>query len=155
MDRDILALDLREDKINFKNCQRCGNEFKSRNGNGGKPQRFCSTACRQAFHSQRSQRSPTCTLPTLVPAVIDQPKPENAPRATPEPSEDFDWNDTESVVLTEQRETAIYWNPNGDLVIRQKCWPDDDVWVVISKSSVDQFLDKLTDICGIPSFGGP
>jgi hypothetical protein len=75
----------------------------------------------------------------LLPAVIEPPKQENAPRATPEPSGDFDWNDGDSVVLTEQRETAIYWNPNGDLVIRQKCWPDDDVWVVISKGSVDQF----------------
>ena len=103
------------------------------------PNGFARPIADNAFHkdAQRSQRSPTCTLPTLLPAVIDQPKPENAPRATPEPSGDFDWNDTDSVVLTEQPETAVYWNPNGDLVIRQRRWPDDDVFVVITESWVD------------------
>ena len=152
MDGDLLAPKLSGRKTN---CEQCGNEFEPRNGSGGKPQRFCSTACRQAFHSQRSQRSPTCSAATLLPAVIEPPKPQNAPQATPEPSEDFDWSDTESVVLSEQRETAIYWNASGELVIRQKCWPDDDVWVVITDGQVDRFLDKLTDICGIPSIGKP
>ena len=163
MDRDVLAFDLRECKTNCKTCERCGNEFAPRNGNGGKPQRFCSTDCRRLFqNAERSQRGtnaqptpPTRNAATLLPAVIDRPKPENAPQATPEPSEDFDWSDTESVVLSEQRETAIYWNASGELVIRQKCWPDDDVWVVITEGQVDRFLDKLTDICGIPSIGKP
>jgi hypothetical protein len=148
MDGDVLALDLSERKINYKTCEHCGSEFPPRNGSGGSRQRFCSSDCRGLFHkSQRSQRAPACT---------PQPKPENAPRATQEPSGDFSWDDAEAVVLHEQPETAVYWNPNGDLVIRQRRhWPDDDVWVVITGDSVDRFLDKLTDICGIPSVGGP
>jgi hypothetical protein len=94
--------------------------------------------------------APTRTNAHRLPDVIPQPKPENAPPAT-----DFNWDDAEAVVLHEQPETAVYWNPNGDLVIRQRRWPEDDVFVVITESSVDRFLDKLTDICGIPSMGKP
>ena len=157
MDGDVLALDLSERKqIDFKTCEGCGNKFQPRNGSGGSAQRFCSADCRGSFHkSQRSQRAPACNEQTLLPAVIEPPESENEPQATPEPSGDFDWNDTDRVVLTEQRETAIYWNTNGDLVIRQARWPDDDVWVIITEGSVDRFLDKLTDICGIPSMGKP
>lgn len=47
-------------------CDQCGNEFKPRHGSGGKPQRFCSTKCRLAFHSegQRPQHAPTCDTVT-------------------------------------------------------------------------------------------
>ena len=68
---------------------------------------------------------------------------------------DFDWSDPESLVLSEQPETAIYWNPRGELVIRQRRWPDDDSILFISASNVGQFVDRLTDIVGIPSMGGP
>ena len=64
---------------------------------------------------------------------------------------DFDWSDPESLVLSEQPETAIYWNPRGELVIRQRRWPDDDSILFISASNVGQFVDRLTDIVGIPS----
>jgi hypothetical protein len=59
------------------------------------------------------------------------------------------------VILPEQPATACYFNPKGDLVIRQRNWPDGDSLILISANMVDQFLDKLTDACGIPSFGGP
>ena len=49
----------------------------------------------------------------------------------------------------EQRKTAAYWNPNGDLVIRQKNWPDEDSFVIISADRVGDFIDKLTDVIGI------
>jgi hypothetical protein len=163
MDGDVLALDLSDCKTNFKTCEQCGNEFEPRNGNGGKPQRFCSTDCRRLFQNgQRSQRGtnaqqtpPTRNAATSPPVVIGQPKPENAPAATPEPSGDFDWNDAEAVVLHEQPATAVYFNKEGSLVIRQRRWPDDDAFIYIAETSIADFLDKLTDICGIPSFGGP
>jgi len=148
MDGDLLAPKLSGRKTN---CEQCGNEFEPRNGSGGKPQRFCSTACRQAFHSQRSQRSPTCSAATLLPAVIEPPKPQNAPQATPEPSEDFDWNKDDSVILHEQPATAVYFNKEGSLVIRQRRWPDDDSFIYIAESSIADFLDRLTDACGVPS----
>jgi hypothetical protein len=39
------------------------------------------------------------------------------------------------------------------LVIRQRCWPDDDALIFIAADSVDRFIDKLTDVMGIPSAG--
>lgn len=80
--------------------------------------------------------------PTKVPAVV----PDNRK---------FDWNDDDSVVLHEQPETAIYWNPHGALVIRQRAsWNEyDDPFVVVAANNVHDFLDRLTDICGIPSAG--
>jgi hypothetical protein len=144
-------------------CEQCGNEFQPRK-HGGEPQRFCSTECRRLF--QKDKRCPQLrataqqppqprTLPTLLPALIEPPKPENAPQATPEPSEDFDWNkDDSSIILREQPATAVYFNKEGSLVIRQHRWPDDDIFIYIAESSIGDFLDKLTDICGVPSFSG-
>jgi hypothetical protein len=70
---------------NKPRCDQCGEPFEPRTGNGGKPQRFCSSECRIAFHNepQRGQRSPTCIASTTLPAVIP-PKPKDAPQATPE-----------------------------------------------------------------------
>jgi hypothetical protein len=84
-------------------------------------------------------------------AVIDPPAPK--PSADAPEAKDFDWNDTESVVLHEQPATACYFNEDGGLVIRQRRWPDDDSWVVIAADQIDTFVDKLTDIIGIPSVG--
>jgi hypothetical protein len=124
-------------------CERCGERFMPRSRPGGRPRRFCSPACRIASH--RNEANVTSEANVTA----------NVTSTTPEPSGDFDWDDAEAVVLHEQPETAVYWNPNGDLVIRQRRWPDDDVFVVITEGSVDRFLDRLTDICGIPSVGGP
>jgi hypothetical protein len=70
-------------------CDQCGKPFEPRTGNGGKPQRFCSSECRIAFHSepQRGQRSPTCIAQNL-PAVLDRPKLQDAPAAI---GEDYCW----------------------------------------------------------------
>jgi hypothetical protein len=99
-----------------------------------------------------------CCLPrpacTLLPAVIDPPEPK-APANAPEANLDFDWGDVDGETLAEQHETAIYWNPKGDLVIRQRSWLDDDSLIFISRTNVDEFLDKLCDVVGIPSFGKP
>ncbi len=70
-----------------------------------------------------------------------------------ETSEDFDWSDDDAVVIREQPETAIYYNQRGGLVIRQRNWPDDDVYVYFNAEVIDVFIDKLTDIVGIPSVG--
>jgi hypothetical protein len=59
------------------------------------------------------------------------------------------------VILPEQPATAVYFNPRGELVIRQKRWPDDDSFIYIAPDFVSEFIDKLCDIIGIPSVGGP
>jgi hypothetical protein len=132
-------------------CEQCGKPFERRKHGGGSPQRFCSQDCRSAFHSdaQRGERSPACTLEA---AVID-PAPEKSPEDAPEGNSEFDWNDTESVVLHEQPRTAVYWNTDGQLIIRQYNWPDDDSVILIASNSIDEFIDKLTDLCGVPSVG--
>lgn len=69
--------------------------------------------------------------------------------------EEFNWDDGDSIVLTEQYATAIYFNPAGELVIRQRRWPDEDQFIFINRGFTDTFIDRLTDALGIPSFGGP
>jgi len=135
---------------NHKSCQHCGQRFTPRIG--GKPQLFCSVDCRRAFHDkpQRDNVHVSYSGSTTLPAVIQPLVSENAPAS---PTTDFDWSDVDAVVLAEQPETAVYWNPNGDLVIRQRHWPDDDSLIFISRTNVDEFVDKLCDVVGIPSVG--
>lgn len=165
-------------------CESCQGLFVPRSGSGGKPQRFCSEKCRRSFHAGASPTpSPTPKAgvgdsevghigaqpkkPTLALAcgnVVapstdpDEDFPPGYPFDPPQPcGEEFDWSDRDSIVLQEQRRTAIYWNLNGDLVIRQeKDWNDnDDCFIVISSGNLQAFIDRLCDMAGIPSFGGP
>jgi hypothetical protein len=147
---DLLPI---EPDSNSRTCEQCGVEFSPRAGSGGAPQRFCSPQCRSAFHSDagpNAQRSPTCSAQTTLPAVT-QPAEKGKPASE---GTDFNWNrDDDSVVLRHQPETAVYFNQHGALVIRQHGWPDDDSYVVIGAECIDRFIDKLTDIVGIQSFG--
>lgn len=136
-------------------CEQCREPFKPRKG--GKPQRFCSEPCRMAFHAEVREAGKavteanraTCTLQTVNPH-LPEPKPTPAPTG-----EDFDWLNDNSVVLREQPETAVYFNADRALVIRQRAaWnQEDDPFVFISPANIGEFLDKLTDICGVPSVG--
>ena len=135
-----------------KICEQCAKPFEPRSRSGGKPQRFCSPPCRAAYHAserQRGQRSPTLDAPSTLPAVI-QPEPEPAPAVD---THEFSWLENDSIVLREQPETAIYWNPYGALVIRQCGYPDDDRCVFITSENIQAFIDRLTDIVGVPSKG--
>jgi hypothetical protein len=67
----------------------------------------------------------------------------------------FDWSG-ENVVIREQPAKAIYFNPEGALVIRQKATDDyqiGDPFVYIGAGHIEAFLDKLCDLCGVPSVG--
>jgi hypothetical protein len=70
---------------------------------------------------------------------------------------DFDWFSDDSIVLRPQLAVAIYQNERGGLVIRQeRNWDEDnDTFIVISPENISAFIDKITDVAGIPSFGGP
>jgi hypothetical protein len=69
--------------------------------------------------------------------------------------DDFDWHDDDSVVLRHQPAVAIYRNNAGGVTIRQeRSWDqDEDVTIYIDRDNIPAFIDKLTDICGIPSAG--
>jgi hypothetical protein len=34
-------------------------------------------------------------------------------------------------------------------------YEDEDVIIAIASENVAEFLDKITDVCGVPSFGRP
>jgi hypothetical protein len=57
--------------------------------------------------------------------------------------DDFDWNTDDSIVLREQRATAVYHNRLGELIIRQKAaWDDErDTFVYITSENVTAFLE--------------
>jgi hypothetical protein len=93
-----------------------------------------------------SQHSPTCSGEGQ-PTAVTPPAKKDEPEAT---GKDFDWiKDDDNIVLRDQPETAVYFNPQGGLVIRQQCWPDDDVVVIINPECINRFIGKLKDIVGI------
>jgi hypothetical protein len=59
--------------------------------------------------------------------------------------EDFNWHDDPSVVLKSQPATAIYYNPNGCIVIRQeRSWAEDsDPFVYITPENAVTFMEAL------------
>ena len=80
-----------------------------------------------------------------------------APRAVPDGGgDDFgSWRTNPNVVVKSQQAIAIYFNNDGDLVIRQeRDWcNDEDLVVWISESFQQAFLDKLCDVMGVPTLG--
>jgi hypothetical protein len=134
---------------NFKTCEQCQLQFAPRSKSGGRPQRFCSPQCRGAFHSGANvsqRRSPHVGLPAIIETPVAKQPPNESTAFV------FDWNG-DDVILAEQQAVAVYWNPRGDLVIRQQAWMDDDSIVLIAKNNVAEFIDKLCDVAGIPSVG--
>jgi hypothetical protein len=57
--------------------------------------------------------------------------------------------------LREQQSIAIYRNKYDALVIRQeRRWDEDeDTCIIITPENIDTFIDRLTDVAGIPSVG--
>jgi hypothetical protein len=51
---------------------------------------------------------------------------------------DFNWRDTDAVVVRQQDAIAVYGNPAGDLVIRRRqAWDEnEDVWIVVARTQV-------------------
>ena len=127
-------------------CEQCGTILVPRAKSGGSPQRFCSTKCRQAYPAQ-----------ACLPAIVDPPKPAEKPKPVEDDSDRFNWNDDESVVLHHQPAIACYINRAGWLTIRQeRSWDEnEDTIIAIAPENVAEFIDKLTDVVGIPSVGGP
>jgi hypothetical protein len=109
------------------------------------------------FDLDVEQPAPSPCLPTVIdlkPERIDNDRPSAEARRQ---SEEFDWNTDPSIVLHEQRRTAVYFNPGGSLVIRQqKDWDEEqDPFLLIAPENAVKFLDAVCDVFGIPSFGGP
>jgi hypothetical protein len=75
-------------------CENCGTTFKRRKRSGGKPQKFCSTDCRKAFHASRNgnvgQRGQRATLGNAPAVIGDYPEEKTHPAAAG--GQDFDWS---------------------------------------------------------------
>jgi hypothetical protein len=129
-------------------CRQCGTTFKPRVG--GKPQTFCTPECRRAFHDSNvgnvGERETLMTAPQNAPTGFRKPVEQE------DTADDFDWHG-DSVMLREQPRTAIYFNLDGDLVIRQRAsYPDEeDPFIFIAKANQQTFLDALCDALGIGS----
>lgn len=124
-------------------CEHCGTAFKPRKGTGGRPQRFCSTECRTAFHTeaQRGQRGPTCSAQTTLPAV--QQPPAVSPTPQDQDGEDFNWARDEDIVIRSQPAIAVYWNPRREVVIRRECECDEDQFVYVQPSFLPALIARL------------
>jgi hypothetical protein len=116
--------------------------------------RVCGPPRRLCPHPPTSQR-PT-NVSDVGPVVgedvgIAPQQPDEKPVAD---AEEINWFTDDCVVLYEQPSTAIYFNRVGALVIRQegRDGPDDDPFIIIAKNNIEEFLDRLTDICGVPSY---
>ncbi|MCK1553128.1 hypothetical protein IVB11_29840 [Bradyrhizobium sp. 177] len=60
-------------------------------------------------------------------------------------TDDFNWNDRESVVVKPQDAIAVYANDDNDLVIRrQQAWDEnEDTFVVISRQSARHVIEAM------------
>jgi len=64
---------------------------------------------------------------------------------------EFDWNAEECTVQRQCNEVAAYLNPHGDLVIRERSWPEDH-WIVIAEPNIQTMIDRLCDLAGIGGY---
>src|SRR5215211_6750518 len=71
-------------------------------------------------------------------------------------SADFDWSNDSSIILRPQPGIAAYYNKANELVIRQEAvrgYDEEDRLIFINPENQQTFIDKLTDIMGVPSLG--
>ncbi|MET3839032.1 hypothetical protein [Bradyrhizobium sp. OAE829] len=60
-----------------------------------------------------------------------------------------------TVLCAAQDKIEISFDDDGDAIITQARWPDEDQMIVISRDNIGTFIDNLTDALGIGSIGGP
>jgi hypothetical protein len=85
--------------------------------------------------------------PTKAPSDIAANRKPSPPPAENVP-DTFDWNDPkeDSIVLREQRATAVYRNRAGEVIIRQKGpWPDEDIFLYISPENEVAFMEGMAE----------
>jgi len=136
-------------------CDNCGNSFAPRTGNGGRPQKFCSPACRREFHNGTASGHPS-NAPDVgenvskdVGKVVGAQKlaaPISRP-ADDSDSAEFRWNDEDTVIPT-QPAIAVYFNPHGEIVIRQEgqYGYDEDHWIYIRPQNLRFLIRRLEEI---------
>src|SRR5262245_60409536 len=104
-------------------CEYCGGSFEPRQ-RGGERQRFCSATCRVNAYREAPRSTPEESQP-LQPLQHEPCNgwPDDEPTLD-QVDDDFDWSSDGLIKLRSQPLTAIYHNPDGDLVIRQHDFMD-------------------------------
>jgi hypothetical protein len=59
------------------------------------------------------------------------------------------------VLCAAQDKVEIAFDDDGDMIIKQSSWPEEDQVIIINSNNIQTFIDNLTDALGIGSFGGP
>lgn len=59
------------------------------------------------------------------------------------------------VLCASQDKIEITFDADGDAIITQTRWPDEDAVIVVSRDNIEVFIDKLSDALGVPTFGRP
>lgn len=59
-----------------------------------------------------------------------------------------------AILCPNQFEVSAAFNDGGDLILRQSNWPDDDSVIIVRCDNIPEFIDRLTDVLGIPSSRG-
>jgi hypothetical protein len=65
-------------------------------------------------------------------------------------SRDFDWLEAdEHVAVPEQQALAVYTNPRGDVVVRQRGdYPDEDVWIIVNPANAAALAAAILEAAG-------
>jgi hypothetical protein len=81
------------------------------------------------------------------PIDIEQPSPDISTSEAPEGEYDFKWQD-KLVVVPAQPAIAVYFNPCGDVVIRQQgpYGYHDDQWIYVQIKNLGPLIDQLQRI---------
>jgi hypothetical protein len=90
--------------------------------------------------------APQIATPEITERVSVQIEPKLACAGPPDPLyDDFDWSNDDSVILHEQRATAIYRNRYHGIVIRQeRAWDEDsDPYMIISEENLVTFMEAF------------
>jgi hypothetical protein len=99
----------------------------------------------KTVHVDELPFTPTEAPQDLKPRVS---KPKASPPLAQEDPDTFDWNDPneDSIVLREQRATAVYRNRLGEVIIRQRGpWPDEDSILYISPENEIAFMEGMAE----------
>ena len=58
-----------------------------------------------------------------------------------------DWNEDgvgdDDIAVAQQNQIAVYTNPRGDVVIRQRDWPDDDTIILVAPEYAERLARDL------------
>jgi len=140
-----------QDKLN---CPECGELFEPRSKSGGKPQKYCSEECRREHNKKPTPANASQCQETdgdpcgMTNKQAAQHEAKVAGASRPEDPSDFKWSKDESVIIRQQRATAVYVNTRGEIVIRQEMdWDEDeDTFVFIARSNAEEFYLALGNL---------